>query len=228
MDTVHIGRDDPRYPATLGSSLGEEAPASLAALGNLSILERDKLALFCSVRCPGNLIVRSYDLAHRLRELDGAVLGGFHSPMEQEWLGVLLRGPAPVILCPARSIARFRAPVEYRKPLEEGRLLVLSPFIEGERRATVDTALHRNRFVAALADWTVVVHAAPSGKTEQLCREILVRRRRLYTLEHAANGSLMALGAISLGPGDLLAGRFGSGGIAASGVELSALPVWMT
>ena len=80
------------------------------------------------------------------------IISGFHSPVEQEALIVLLRGPQPVILCPARSLARMRLKPAYWTALEAGRLLLLSPFAESVHRATIEMAYQRNRFVAALMD----------------------------------------------------------------------------
>ncbi len=39
MNIVHLGQDDPRYPAALRQYLGDAAPKRLAALGNIDILE---------------------------------------------------------------------------------------------------------------------------------------------------------------------------------------------
>jgi predicted Rossmann fold nucleotide-binding protein DprA/Smf involved in DNA uptake len=50
------------------------------------------------------------------------------------------------------------------------RLLYLSPFPDKLRRPTVDTALARNRFVAALAKNLLVPYAAHNNKTFGLCR----------------------------------------------------------
>jgi predicted Rossmann fold nucleotide-binding protein DprA/Smf involved in DNA uptake len=158
------------------------------------------LALFCSVKCPGNLILQTYDLTQNLRQTGVSVISGFHSPMERECLSILLRGTQPIIVCPARSIVGMRIQVEYKQPLEEGRLLLLSPFAEKQRRATVQTALYRNQFVAALADAVFVTYAAPGGKTEQFCRDVLAWQKPLYILESDANANLIALGAKPVTP----------------------------
>ena len=68
------------------------------------------------------------------------------------------------------------------------------------RRMTADTALTRNRFVAALADTVLIAHAQPGSKTEQLAREVLGWGKQVYTLDHPANEHLLALGAKPLGP----------------------------
>jgi hypothetical protein len=77
-------------------------------LGDLNILDQKSLALFCSVKCPGNLILHTYDITQRLRQSGVTVIGGFHSPMEQECLRILLRGTQPVVVCPARSLSGMR------------------------------------------------------------------------------------------------------------------------
>ncbi len=173
-------------------------------MGNLDILRNKTLAVFCSVKCPGHLILQTYDLAQHWRESGVIVIGGFHSPMERECLTILLRGTQPVVVCPGRSIEGMRVRAEYEKPLEEGRLLLLSPFGEAQRRITAQTATVRNRFVAALADAIFVAHAEANSKTERFCRDVLAWRKPLYTLESAANVNLFAQGAKGLSPDDVL------------------------
>jgi len=198
-----ISQDDPRYPASLRTRLNGRAPASLAALGNPDLLRRRTLALFCSVRCPGDLILQAHDLAQNLLRPDLTVVSGFHTPVERECLTLLLRGTQPVIICPARSIEKIRIRKEYQESLQEGHLLFLSPFPEKKRRITSDTSLARNRFVAALADAILVIHAEPGGKTGGLCQEALSWGKPLYALAGDANAHLLALGAKPVRPDDV-------------------------
>ncbi len=201
MDIVRFGQEDPHYPSALRLFLGDRAPTTLTALGNLDILRRKKLALFCSVKCPGNLILQTYDLARALRDAGVTVIGGFHSPMEKECLALLLRGTQPVIVCPARSIERMRFPSEWKIPLAEGRLLLLSPFAGKLRRVTADLAQKRNELVAVLADAVFVTHAAPGSKMEQFCHDMLTSGKPLLTLESDENTGLIARGARPVQPG---------------------------
>ena len=64
-----------------------------------------------------------HDLAQQWRSAGVTVISGFHSPVEQECLAVLLRGPGPVIVCPAHSLDRMRLKREYKEPMAAGRLL---------------------------------------------------------------------------------------------------------
>ena len=147
------------------------------------------------MRCPGDLILRTYDLAQLLREQGVAVIGGFHSPMEQECLRILLRGRQPVVVCPARSIEGMRVPAAWRGPLAGGRLLLVSPFEGKEKRVTAELAARRNRFVAALAERVFISYAEPGGRMEALAREVVGWRKPLFTFGGAENEALLRLGA---------------------------------
>ena len=105
---VKLSRDSPHYPEGVRHFLQNCVPVTISALGNLEILRARLMALFCSVKCPGKLILETYDLAHKLREEGVTVISGFHSPMERECLEILLRGTAPVVLCRCRGGPRAR------------------------------------------------------------------------------------------------------------------------
>ncbi len=198
MDVLSFPVDSTPCLEPLRRYLGHKGVVT--ALGNPEILNAKLLALFCSVKCPGKLILETYDLTQQLKQERVAVIGGFHSPMERECLEILLRGTAPVVVCPARSIAKMRVRPEFREPLENGRLLFLSPFDHKERRATQENAMARNRFVAALADAIFVAYAAPGGKTEDFCRNVLAWGKRVFIFDSPENAQLILLGVTPVAP----------------------------
>jgi predicted Rossmann fold nucleotide-binding protein DprA/Smf involved in DNA uptake len=186
------------YPAYALQRLTDPTLGQVALWGNPTLWTERRgplLALFCSTKAPASILLQVHDLAQQWRTDGVTVISGFHSPVEQECLAVLLRGPGPVIVCPARSLDGMRLKREYREPMAAGRLLLMSPFGEKVRRMTADTALTRNRFVAALADTLLIAHAQPGSKTEQLAQEVLGWGKPVYTLDHPANQHLLALGA---------------------------------
>jgi predicted Rossmann fold nucleotide-binding protein DprA/Smf involved in DNA uptake len=196
---VVLDKNNARYPAALPLRLGDQPPA-ITTIGNLDLLEQELLAVFCSARCPGRLILALYDLAQTWRAAGTAVIGGFHSPLERECLTLLLRGTGPVVVCPARDIAGMRLPAAWAGPVAAGRLLVVSPFDARAPRITEETARTRNRMVAALAGAVFVAHAAPGSKTEAFCRELARAGTPLLTLAGPENANLVGLGARVVDP----------------------------
>ncbi|MBP7867806.1 MAG: DNA-processing protein DprA [Acidobacteria bacterium] len=190
-----IRREDPEFPAALRDRSGEGAPDGLFFLGETGVLRQPLLGLVCSVRCPGGIVLRTFDAARALRDAGVAVIGGFHSPMEKECLDILLRGPQPVVLCPARGLAGMRLGPVPRQVLREGRLLVLSPFAENIRRTTTARAVQRNHRVAALAEALWVPHASPGGKAWTTVHAALARRQPVFTFVNEHNGGLLEAGA---------------------------------
>ena len=99
----------------------------------------------------------------------------FIRPVEKECLRILLRGSQPVIICPARSLENMRLPPDWKNPLADGRLLILSCFAGRNHRVTTSLAVRRNEFVAALADEVWFAHIAPGGKMQSLAHKIAAR-----------------------------------------------------
>jgi len=192
-----ITPDDPTYPPAL-------AGAPLFLLGPPALLDRPLLALFCSRRCPGSVILKAYDAAKALREAGVAMVSGFHTPVERDCLAILLRGDQPVVICPARGLAGMRLAGPVKAGVEAGRVLLAAPFEPDCRRATAALAERRNQFVAALARWAFVPHAAPGSKTEALAGALLAAGQPVFTVDDAANAGLLALGAQPLAIGALI------------------------
>ena len=172
------------------------APAEIWAAGQTRILEREKTAFFCSARCPGGVILKSFDAITAMRDEGRTLIGGFHSPMEWECLRILLRGKQPVIWVPARSIAGMRLKPELRPAFEAGRLLILSPFEPKFKRSTAALAEERNRFVAGVAEELFIPHAAPNSRTLGLARERAAAGQRIATIADPASGPLLDAGAL--------------------------------
>lgn len=167
-------------------------------MGDLNLLDGVLTGFFCSVRCPGDIILKTYDLARALRGAEITLIGGFQSPMEKEFLDVLLWGRVRAVVCPARGLGNMRVPKTWRAPLAEGRLLVLSFFDDIIRRPTAAMVAKRNTSVAAVSDRILIAHAQPNGKIEALCRNALTSGKPVLTLESPFNAHLLALGAASL------------------------------
>ena len=154
----------PTIPERLSTFLHERPNAGLWIIGSPSLLSQPWLALFCSSKCPGSLILQAYDRSLALQKAGVPLASGFHSPVEQDSLRIALRGEQQILVCPARGLEGMRIRKEYQKPISEGRLLLASIFPGKLKRPTAETACDRNRFVAALAEKVLVIHTEPGGK----------------------------------------------------------------
>ena len=193
-----INAQNSHYPTTLGNGTMAPPIDSIWTIGNLAILESRLLGFFCSAKCPGEVILRTFDMARALRDAGVPVIGGFHSPMEKERLDLLLRGIQPIVICPARGIQHMRIPVAWRLAIENDRLLIVSPFEEKHRRVTAELAERRNHFVAALATDAFIAHAGPGTKTERLSWEMLDSGMCVHTIDVPDNETLVSKGVISI------------------------------
>lgn len=202
MQTTVLSSTAAAHPASLQTNLGAAVPQMLTTIGNVDILQRSLLGNFSSTKCPGNVIIKTYDLARTLRNAGVAVVGGFHSPMERECLTLLLRGTQPIVICPARGIHNLRVPTAWKPALKSERLLVVSPFPEAANRVTAGLALQRNRFVAALADTIVVTYAAAGSQTETFAREVRSWQKVCYTLDGPETQPLLQIGFRGISPGE--------------------------
>ena len=197
----HITQTDTNYPTRLKDYLKTDTPETIWMRGNIGLLpgqnanlNGDLWALFCSSKCPGEIILKAHDLAQKFKERGIPTIGGYHAPVEKECLRVLLRGAQPILLCPARSIEKMRPQQAWKGALAEGRLLILSIF-ENHHRSTVALANQRNAFVAALADKICIAHAAADSKILEFAQTVLAWGKPVFTFETQANRALFQLGA---------------------------------
>ena len=198
MDVQRIESGDSDYPTVLLDRLSDAAPRCLYAMGDASTLRSQLLGLLCSIQCPGSVVIKTFDAVRELRDAGVVVIGGFHSPMERECLDILLRGAQPVILCAAKGLPGLRMGKAARRALGEGRLLVVSPFDDNVRRTTAVQAVQRNNLVAAMAEATMVPHAAPDGKTWVTVRDAMNRLQTVFTFDDEANSALVSMGAMAI------------------------------
>lgn len=137
--------------------------------GNYELLKLNKTAFLCSRKVPASAVIKCYDWAISQREEGNCVISGFHSKLEKDVLHFLLKGKQPIILALARGLKRMLEP-ELIKPLEEGRLLIITPFDASIKRVTEQTAGIRNKMMIELADNVTVGYASVGGQLEKLLK----------------------------------------------------------
>lgn len=182
-DPHSISQDAEGYPGRVNRRLGANAPRSISVAGSAVPLSAPMSAFLCSKEAPGATILKAFDQAAAWRDAGRCVISGFHSPLEQQCLDILLRGKQPIVMALARGLGALRLPAAQRKALDEGRLTMVSPFPVTEKRVSADLARQRNRFAAALAGEVVFGFVAPGGSLALLRDEIRcwdIRTRELH------------------------------------------------
>ena len=106
-------------------------------------------AFLCSKETPGATILKAFDQAAAWRDAGVCVISGFHSPLEQQCLDILLRGKQPIVTAVARRLGTLRLSTLQRKAFDEGRLTIISQFPKSETHTTKETAHQRNRFISS-------------------------------------------------------------------------------
>ena len=176
---AHLNPKEDDWPSGLALSKIE----FLDHIGDPQSLNNSPIALFCSSNCSGSAILRSLKWVGELATGDRPVIGGFHSAVEKSFLEVLLTGDCPLIVCPPRSLARYRIPAEYLSAIDSGRLSIVSSQSESVRTNSAKSSLSRNRMVAELATEVVVAHAAEGSKTEQFALDLVAQGETVSCLD---------------------------------------------
>lgn len=140
-------------------------------IGNKELLTLHKTAFLCSRQVPASVVLKCYDWAIEQREKGNCVISGFHSQIEKDVLHYLLKGKQPIILALARGL-KEKLEHQFERPLEEGRLLIITPFEKTVKRVTEQTAHTRNQLMTALADQITIGYASPGGQLEELLKGI--------------------------------------------------------
>lgn len=139
--------------------------------GNIDLIKLPKTAFLCSRKVPASVVLKCYDWAIEQREKKHCVISGFHSQLEKDVLHYLLKGKQPIILVLARGLKEKIEP-ELLRPLEQGRLLILSPFSADVRRITAQTVALRHTYMIELADSVTIGYVHKGGQLEKLLSHI--------------------------------------------------------
>lgn len=135
--------------------------------GNIEILQLNKTAFLCSRKIPASIVLKCYDWAIEQREAGNCIISGFHSQIERDVFHYLIKGRQPIIIAMARGIPD-KLPEKLKKPVDEGRILLISHFNKDIKKVTVETAFIRNKLMIDIADKVTVGYADPKGKLSQI------------------------------------------------------------
>ena len=127
-------------------------------LGNQNLLSQRKTAFLASSTIPPDKVLKCYDWA--AGKYEGCVISGFSSKLEKDVLHFLLKSKCPIVMVLARKMYK-ELPEELKKPLAEGRLLIIST--SKAPRQSKHTAFERNKYVCEQSDAIIFVGVTPKS-----------------------------------------------------------------
>ncbi len=144
----------------------EKDSVPLHGIGDIDLLSQPLTAFFASRRCPGVAIRAATDWALAQARAKHPVVSGFHSPLEQSVLTLLLQARSPVVAVIARPLAGARLDSAWLTATVERRMAVVTSHT-ASRRLTETLAVERNDVAALLAERVVIAHAEPGGTLDR-------------------------------------------------------------
>ena len=139
-------------------------------VGNASLLDQPLTAFFASRQCSGVAIRAAMAWAIEQARSKSPVISGFHSPLEQSVLEVMLTGGAPCVMVIARKLEQAQLPPTWLRAVQDGKAAVVS-MEETTRRLTAEIAARRNDWVAERAARIVVAYASAGGNLLRQARQ---------------------------------------------------------
>ncbi|MDD2736602.1 MAG: hypothetical protein PHF56_21940 [Desulfuromonadaceae bacterium] len=126
------------------------------------MLDHPLTAFFASRQCPGVAIRAAMAWAVEQARSKSPVVSGFHSPLEQSVLEVMLAAGAPCVMVIARKLERAQLPPSWLRAVQDGMAAIVS-MNDTTRRLTTELAAQRNDWVAEHAARIVVAYASAGG-----------------------------------------------------------------
>ncbi len=160
-----MSKIDKKYPVQTVEIQGHE----FRLIGNTSLLNRVLTGFLCSRQCPAATILEAYETCKAWAgDSSRTIISGFHSPMEQECLNLLIQGHANIIHFPAREIESLRIRKEWRPALDNNRMLIIALALFKNRRMSQVQTRQRNEAIAELADSLYIPYATEGSQLSQL------------------------------------------------------------
>lgn len=167
----------------------------LDLVGDPAIAEAELHGMLTSRDTPPDLRLPTLDVAVELGRRGAAVVGGFHAPLERDFLDLLLLAGGRGLLLLGRSVADFHPPKGLRLALEDGRLTIASGSGERDvRRVDRRAARRRNLLLVDLASSLFLPFAGSGGQAEGVARRAMDDDIPIWTIDHPGNHDLILLG----------------------------------
>lgn len=178
-------------------SFFERKPPKLWCVGDAGILNGKLLGIISARKIDPELALKTSELLKELARLENlSFIGGWHSPLEEEALRILLVHPVRIIFCLPKDLRRFVPAPEVRNRMSEGRLLLLTHCSPKAKRISRDASVRRNLLVAVMAKGLLVLSAPAGSLSLKLAQKAMNLGRPVFTPQHRLNDGLLSSGAL--------------------------------
>lgn len=139
-------------PARIDSYF-ERKPRKLWCVGDPDILKGRLIGIISARKIDADLALKTSQLLKQLVHLsDVSFVSGWHSPLEEEALRILLAETARIIFCLPKSLDKFVPSTEIKKSIARGQTLLVTHCSPNAKRVSRDASLRRNQLVAGLSN----------------------------------------------------------------------------
>ena len=145
--------------------VAERRGVAVCGVGVAELLQRPLTAFFASRQCPGIAIRMGTEWALQQARKRSVLVGGFHSPLEQSALRLVLEAGCSVVVVLARPVASASLRSAWRDAIAADKMAVVSAAAPSHR-LTEQAASDRNELAARMADRIVIAYASPVGQLE--------------------------------------------------------------
>jgi predicted Rossmann fold nucleotide-binding protein DprA/Smf involved in DNA uptake len=184
-------------PPTNLTSFFDGKPPKLWCLGEPAILTRKLLGILSARQIDSDLALKSAQLLKQLGSLEEvSFVGGWHSPLEEEALRILLAQAAPIVFCIPKSLNRFLVPLDVKNRVSQRKVLLLTHCSPKAKRISRYASIRRNQLVMGLATALLVLSAPPGSASLKLAKSALRVGKPVLTPEHRMNKELLGYNAL--------------------------------
>jgi len=175
-----------------------EAFDNLFYSGNIRLLDKPSLAIFCSRSIPMNLFLPALELLKLYMEKDATIVSGWHSNVEKK----LLESRTPnsssnIIIFLAKGIENYQLPDYLLDDYYNDKILVAS-FWENVSRISKRNSEIRNKAIIEKSDKILFIYIEENGNLEKLFDLSIKQNKKVFMLDHSSNEKWFKKGASPL------------------------------
>ena len=191
-----LSRASQEYPKALKTAMTDTRPPLLYGIGNKDLLNTAGIGIVGSRDTNTNDEIYTQTLAKQVIDQGFTVVSGGAKGVDQTSMIAALEAGGSAIGILADSLLKSATNPHYRKALQEGRLLLITPYYP-EAGFSPGNAMGRNKYIYLLSTGVVVAKSAETGGTWSGAIENLKKQwvpLWVRDIEQAGNQKLIDLG----------------------------------